>query len=356
MADNARLLSPPPLTVRIRRYLLQLLLLGLAVHLLLPQLTTFDQSVQVIKSMAPWAVAVAVVSQVLSYLGSGYLLQTIVALVGDRLSIARGMLITLAASSIGLLAGGVVGTMAATYRWVRGSSVSAEGAGLAAWLPNLFFNNAAMAGASVFGLVHLLMAHELSPLEVIGFSLVLLLLSLMAAGFLWGLSDRPRLTRLSVHMATRWAKLGRRPYNPETTEAALGRLFIAWDALRSGGWVRPVLGALFNMGFDMLTLYFLFVAAGHAVTPGILLVGYGLPQLLAKVTILPGGVGVVEGAMAALYHSLGVPEAINVVVILSYRVISFWLPTLLGFPLILYLQSPLKKKGDTQRQSRRSRI
>jgi uncharacterized protein (TIRG00374 family) len=67
-------------------------------------------------------------------------------------------------------------------------------------------------------------------------------------------------------------------------------------------------------------------------------VGCGLPDLLAKLTILPGGVGVVEGAMAALYCSLGVPEAVNVVVILAYRVLSFWLPRLLGFPLVRYFQ------------------
>jgi hypothetical protein len=55
-------------------------------------------------------------------------------------------------------------------------------------------------------------------------------------------------------------------------------------------------------------------------------------------TILPGGVGLVEGSMAALYTSLGVPHAVTVVVILSYRFLSFWLPSLLGFPLIPYLQ------------------
>jgi hypothetical protein len=88
----------------------------------------------------------------------------------------------------------------------------------------------------------------------------------------------------------------------------------------------------------MLTLYLLFIAAGHAVSPGILLVGYGLPQLLGKVSFLPGGVGIIEGTMAAMYASLGVPNAVSVVVILTYRFISFWLPTLVGFLLIPYLQ------------------
>lgn len=67
--------------------------------------------------------------------------------------------------------------------------------------------------------------------------------------------------------------------------------------------------------------------------------GYGLPRLLAKFAIiLPGGVGLVEGGMAALYHSLGVPELVTVIVVLAYRMMSFWLPMLIGFPLIPYLQ------------------
>jgi uncharacterized protein (TIRG00374 family) len=56
------------------------------------------------------------------------------------------------------------------------------------------------------------------------------------------------------------------------------------------------------------------------------------------VSFLPGGVGVVEGTMAALYDGLGVPDAVMVVVILAYRCISFWFPALIGFPLIPYLQ------------------
>ena len=339
MTEDARSPSHTRLTVRVRRYLFQLLILGLAVHLLLPQLSTLQHMGQVIRGMALWAVGLAAAAQVASYVGSGYLLKSIVSLLGQRLSIVRGMVITLAAFSIGLVAGGVVGTVAATYRWVGGSGVSSEGAGLAAWLQNLFFNNAAMTCVSLFGLLHLLLVHELSTGEAMGFGFVLILLGLVGGVFLWGLKRPEKLSALWARLSRRWASLRRRPYDPEKSQAGLSRLFGAWSVLRSGGWFGPVAGAFMNLGFDMLTLYFLFVAAGHSVTPGVLLVGYGLPQLLAKFAIiLPGGVGVVEAGMAALYHGLGVSEAVTVVVVLAYRMISFWLPTLVGFPLIPYLQ------------------
>ena len=54
--------------------------------------------------------------------------------------------------------------------------------------------------------------------------------------------------------------------------------------------------------------------------------------------LLPGGVGVVESTMAALYKGLGVPGSIAVVVILGYRLFSFWIPTLIGFSIAFYLQ------------------
>jgi uncharacterized protein (TIRG00374 family) len=324
--------------VRALRYLLPLILLWLAVHLILPQIATFEQSFQVVEGMALWAVALAVMMQVLSYLGSGYLLKSLVAAVGQRLSLVRGTVIFTAASTVGLVAGGPVGNAAVTFRWMRGSGVDAEGAVLAGSLPTLFYSAALMV-AGIFGLVHLLIVHELSTLQAIGFGLTLLILALVAGAAVFGVRNRSRLEALSVCLAGRWATLRHRPYDAATTLAAVGRWFSALDALRGGGWRGPMLGAILNTGFDMLTLYFLFVAAGHPVSPGVLLTGYGLPLLLGKVSFLPGGVGIVEATMAALYDGLGIPDGVTVVVILIYRFVSFWLPMLVGLPLIPYLQN-----------------
>ena len=82
----------------------------------------------------------------------------------------------------------------------------------------------------------------------------------------------------------------------------------------------------------MLTLYFLFIATGYNVSLGVLFAGYGLPFILGKMAFLfPGGVGVMEASMVAMYDSLQVPNAVSVVVILGYRLFSFWLPSLLGY-------------------------
>jgi uncharacterized protein (TIRG00374 family) len=335
--ERLRKVSIPKAVMRPLRYLPTLVLVGLAVHLLLPQITALEHSVKVIEQLALWAVGLALLAQVFSYVGLGYLLHAAADIVRDRLPLLRAVLISVAASDIGLVAGGAVGNAAAVFRWARGSGVNKEGALLAGTLPSLF-NNLLLALIAIAGLIHLLVVHDLSTFQAIAFAVILFLLAGIIGGLVWGMRHRPALTGLAERAAAWWAKLRGKSHETARTQEAMERLYATWDALKAGGWRGPLLGAALNTGFDILTLYLVFVAAGHAVSPGVLLAGYGLPLLLGKVGFLPGGVGIVEATMAALYDGLGVPDPVTVVVILAYRAISFWLPTLVGFPLIPYLQ------------------
>jgi uncharacterized membrane protein YbhN (UPF0104 family) len=87
--------------------------------LLLPQIATMEHSLQVIRGMRLWAVALAVLAQILAYLGNGYLLGTLVAVTGEQLSVLRGTVIFTAAASVGLSGGGLPGSVATTYRWTH---------------------------------------------------------------------------------------------------------------------------------------------------------------------------------------------------------------------------------------------
>jgi len=327
--------------IRPWRYLPILIILGLAAFLLLPQIATLQHSWSVVQSMTLWAVALAAVSQVLSYLGGGFMLHAILDNEQQKLSMWKGALITMAAFSVGLVAGGWVGSAAATYGWIHRENHDGNTAALAGTLPALL-NNAVLVGVSLIGILYLLVVHDLSKLQLIEFGVVLLVLGLTAAGGVVALRFPETATRLAVWLSGRWAAIRHKPFEPENTIASVRQFVVAWESLRNGKWVRPMLGAIANIGFDMLTLYFLFVAAGHDVSLGILFAGYGLPLILGKMAfLLPGGVGVIEGSMVALYDSLQVPNAVSVVVILGYRLFSFWLPTLLGFAAAAYLSGRL---------------
>ena len=340
-------LKAPP-KIRPWRYLPILIMLGLAAYLLLPQIANLQRSWAVVKSMIWWAVALAAISQVLSYLGSGFMLHAIIENGKTKLSIWKGALITMAAFSVGLVAGGWVGTAAATYGWIHRENRDEKTGALTGTLPPLL-NNAVLVAVSLVGIIFLFVLHDLSKLQLIEFGVVVLVLVFTAAIGVVALRYPKTGTRLAVWLASRWAALRHKPYTPEGTSASVNQFVVAWESLRGGRWKRPLFGAIANIGFDMLTLYFLFVAAGHNVSLGILFAGYGLPLILGKMAfLLPGGVGVIEGSMVALYDSLQVPDAVSVVVILGYRLFSFWLPTLLGFLAAAYLGGKLSNTKEVK--------
>jgi len=338
----------PSAVLHYARYLVPLIVLGLAVHLVLPQIASLERSYQVIKEMLIWAVCLAIIAQVLSYVGSGYILKAIVSLSGGVFSLVRGSLIVLAATSLGMVAGGIVGNAAATYRWMNKEGVVPQEAGLAGTIPG-FFYGAVMILVSLIGLINLLIIHQVTRFQEVGFSALFLLLLIAVGLIFWGLQHRPWLMQIADRLGRRYSNLFHQAYSPEKTEQTLQGLFSSWDALASGGWRGPLLGAVLNVAFDMLTLNFLFIAARHPVSLGILLTGYGLPLLLGKMAFfIPGGVGVVESTMTSLFVSLGVPNSEAVVVVLTYRILSFWLPLILGFPLILVMERNTKIQSDNR--------
>jgi len=315
-----------------------LTVLGIALYLILPQITALENSWQVLKSMGLWAVGLAFFAQILSYLGSGFLLQSILAIAHQKVSLWLNTMIVLGSYSIGMVAGGMIGTTAVIYHWTSGGKGSMEGATLASiFLPQ--FNTIMLVLLSIFGLVHLVLAHSLTQAQLIGFGATMLILVLIIGSAALVVRFRNQATKAIIGLSSRVARLNRKSFDPNATRQEASDLFGAWDALWQGAWHRPMVGAFLNVAFDLLTLYFLFVAAGENISLGVLLAGYGLPLLLGKVAfIIPGGVGVVESSMAVLYNGLGVPQTTTVAVVLSYRLISFWIPSLAGFPIATYLQ------------------
>src|ERR1041384_7540855 len=89
------------------RWVVMLVLLGLAVYLIIPQLGGVKESAQVLRTMRPWAVGLAILSEILSYVALGYMMKRIVGLTGQVLTLHRAFGVTLASGSVGLVAGGL---------------------------------------------------------------------------------------------------------------------------------------------------------------------------------------------------------------------------------------------------------
>ena len=337
MSTNLEPGLPLPPRTKAWRHLFLLVAAGIGLYFLLPQIAPIEHALRVAATLRISFVILSLMAQSLSYLGSGYLLRAVVRLIATPVSTIDGALITMGANSVGTLGGGVLGTTGMTYRWLRQEGITPEAAGLGGWIP-VFLNDAMLAIVSLAGLLVFFFLQRLSGVLITGFALALVILAGGLGALLWVLTHREKLTPVAAAIAKVTAKLRRKPPDPHAIDIAVSRLVAAWDALVRGGWRAPATGAFLNLAFDILTLGFLFVAAGHGVNPLVLIAGYGVPQLLGKLTVILGGVGVVETTMVGLYGLLGVPTAVSVVVVLVYRLVSFWLPTLAGVALLPYFE------------------
>jgi glycosyltransferase 2 family protein len=323
---------------RTLRNILMLVILGAGIHLILPQVHVLRTSWQVLASMSWWIVGLAFLAQALSYLGSGYMLQGFLEITRQEINLWLAALVVIGANSIGMVAGGTVGVSAAIYRWTGGSQGSMKGATLASLLSPLFINFI-LTLVSIFGLVHLILAHSLTRAQALGFSLTPLILALTLTSVILAVRYREPAVRAVLWVSRHLGRLRRKPFNPHPIQQEAEELFAALDELLHGAWQKPAFGAFLSVLFDMLTLYCMFLATGYHISASVLMAGYGLPLLLGKAAfILPGGIGIVESSMALLYNGLGVPQQTTVIVVLGYRLISFWLPSIAGFPVGAFLE------------------
>jgi uncharacterized membrane protein YbhN (UPF0104 family) len=164
-------------------------------------------------------------------------------------------------------------------------------------------------------------AHLAGPAMVAGVLLVL-------GGLVFAATRLPRLRgKVAAGLSRAGARLG---VASEPEE---------WEALAASGLpvrrLLPLLGwASLSWVADAAALWLMFAGFGVYLHPAVLLVGYGLANLInALPEVTPGWLGVMETALAAAYAGLGVPGGVAVVAVLCYRLVSYWLPVAAGLGL-----------------------
>ncbi|MFN2595034.1 MAG: YbhN family protein [Actinomycetota bacterium] len=119
---------------------------------------------------------------------------------------------------------------------------------------------------------------------------------------------------------------------PQAFAAAVVKAVAGVDQLVSDrrALAKAFFWALLNWAADLGVL----VAVAVALAPGISLPGLGLAfvvgQLVAALPITPGGVGIVEATVTAALVAQGADPAAATVTVLGWRLISHWLPIMVG--------------------------
>ena len=330
----------------ILRSVLYLASLGLAVHLVLPQIPGIERSfAQISNSSGPliWAAFAAIFASYACY--AEILGRTVGATTGlgvsarsrKRRGLGRWFMFRLTVAEHGaskVLPGGGSAAAAVTYAGLRIRGLKPARSALAVATTSVIVYGT-LAAIFLACLVYLILDHELNRAATAA-SVFALFLTFCALGLATLSYRSPNATRRFLTGALyRLGRLFLRRWSRHGTELRAARVVLGLQsevrALREQLLYHPVAAArLFGLAvlywaLDAGCLFLIFVSLGVP-TGGIeLLVAYGVATTFGSLPLTPGGLGVVEATMIGTLALLGAGPEVAIPV-LGYRLFNFWLP------------------------------
>jgi glycosyltransferase 2 family protein len=323
--------------------------IGLALHLVLPQIPGLERSLRLIVGTSHLLVGAAFVAEVLSELCYAELLGRLVGTVSGlgfsshvrrHRGIERWFMLRLTVTGYGvshvLLGGGAVATTL-TYRVLRRRGFDPEKVGLALAAVSVLIYGAL--GVLLAGsLAYMLLMGDLGPVPTAS-SYLLLVLTLGGALFAYATYRGPTLAKSVVRCAVRligrflpgrWFRSVLKTTESRSAEfvSRLGEEFRAGRRHMTGRPKEALILSALGFGywaFDALCLILMFEAMGVPASPLVLIMAYGVATAIATIPLTLGGIGVFETTMLATLVLLGVGSEATIP-ILGYRLFNFWLP------------------------------
>jgi len=288
---------------------------------------------------ADWLLLIfAVIAQAFFQLNEATIYWVMYRILGYRPPMSRVLQLTLAASFVNRMApsAGLSGTTLFAERMSRrgipaGRTVTVN-------VARYMLDYGAFLVVLGFGMLYLAGHHELTRLEVkAALAFGALTLSGLGVGVVL-VSRRDVLARFAAWIGRALGGIARRLHPKRAlTQAGTAELVeevlsaVALLARARGQTLALLVMAFFIHIFDLLSLVIVFAAVGRLPHLGVMIAGYGLAYLAGFVSLVPSGLGVFEASMTAVYVSLGIPLATAAVVTLIYRLVSLWLPLLVGY-------------------------
>lgn len=93
----------------------------------------------------------------------------------------------------------------------------------------------------------------------------------------------------------------------------------------------PAIYAFIANGTEIAAIYAVYIAFGHWVNPGAVILAYAVANFAGLVSVLPGGVGIYEALMTGTLAAAGVPAAVSIPVTVMYRVLNITIQVIPGY-------------------------
>lgn len=256
---------------------------------------------------------------------------------GARIPYWEMLKITFVANTMNYVvsAGGLSGFAVRLYYFIRLGTPS--GTAVIISLVQTFLTNVVLLLFLLGGFTYLLRAHELRG-YALGTTAVLLAVFVIAAAVALLLLLHRELRRRTLFIlaeAAHWIlhKLAPRHKPPRVHVWRFQRNLnrgIEFMLARKRHMIAPTLWILLDWVITLLVLYGAFLAVRHPIPLSFVIVGFAVGMILSLVSFVPGGLGIMEGSMAAVFASLSVPFETAVVAALIFRVAYYFLPMIIS--------------------------
>lgn len=250
--------------------------------------------------------------------------------VGCDLDYASALQVSMTAFTVSHIVpgGGAVGAAAAVERLNRfGISAPAATASVALTGPISLTTIAALGAA---GMTIAVLTGELPRLALAAAVVAVVVLLALVGGVLVALRSPSFGERVIDLVGRVHHRLGERADAWRGTWAAVTEHAPAVRSL-----VRIAAWSTLKWSADIASLGLIFVAFGADPRLMILLVGFGVAQIVTAIPSTPGAVGIFESGMVGVFTLFGIPVGLATTITITYRVFETWLPTLAGVPVVV---------------------
>lgn len=318
-----------------RGWVAWLAVLGALVLVFLVTRADLDQLIRTAHGIAPPLLLLPALATVGSYLTMAWSYQGIARVAGYPMPFAEMCRITLVANTANYLlsTGGLSGFALRMYLFAR-RGIPAGSAVLISLVQTLLTNLVLLAFVA-WGFVLLLLSHNLVGRELWAAGALLAVFSAIVVAMCVALVRRKwrrglfySITRLVDRVLER--VVPHRKPRRSTLIRFQHNLNVGFDFLlqRPHDMLGPTIYIVLDWIFTLLVLSTAFVAIGTPIAMSHVIAGFAIGMFFSIASLVPGGLGVMDGSMAAVFVTLGVQFEQAVVAILIFRAAYYGLPIL----------------------------
>jgi len=312
-------------------------LVGLAVLIGLVLIADARTLLETARAIPPVGLIGPLVFSFLSYAAMARSYQGIADLADTRLTFPVWLRITFVSNTVNYVVTSAGLSGFAVRMFLLSQYGVASGRAVLISLVQTFLTNFTLLFFILGGFVSLVVRQELSGLALAA-AAVMLALFAGVLGYAMILVLNRRLRRLTLFWIGRLAHRVLRRFAPGRTPG-LVKFWryqhnldrgIEFLLARKQGMIAPTAWITFDWVLTSGILWAAFRAVSHPLPPGLVMVGFGVGLFFSLVSFVPGGLGIMEGSMTAVFVSLGVPLEKAVVAVLIFRLSYHLIPLIIS--------------------------